>query len=79
MILPRICGLENTLIGALPRCPIALAAQTELVEAMSVGAVLFEMCAGAELDLALLPDLAPSYPHVSILCVNPGGGTPLLA
>ncbi|KAL0822035.1 hypothetical protein ABMA28_005407 [Loxostege sticticalis] len=60
----RICGLENTLIGALPRCPIALAAQTELVEAMSVGAVLFEMCAGAELDLALLPDLAPSYPHV---------------
>ncbi|XP_028166224.1 slowpoke-binding protein-like isoform X2 [Ostrinia furnacalis] len=60
----RICGLENTLIGALPRCPIALAAQTELVEAMSVGAVLFEMCAGAELDLALLPDLAPNYPNV---------------
>ncbi|XP_063829686.1 slowpoke-binding protein isoform X1 [Ostrinia nubilalis] len=60
----RICGLENTLIGALPRCPIALAAQTELVQAMSVGAVLFEMCAGAELDLALLPDLAPNYPNV---------------
>ncbi|KAL4714890.1 hypothetical protein ACJJTC_012562 [Scirpophaga incertulas] len=24
-----------------------------------------EMCAGAELELALLPDLAPHYPHVS--------------
>ncbi|XP_075980590.1 slowpoke binding protein isoform X2 [Anticarsia gemmatalis] len=60
----RICGLENTLIGALPRCPIALAAQLEHVEALSLGHVLFEMCAGAEIDLSLLPDLLPNYPHV---------------
>ncbi|XP_021202490.2 slowpoke-binding protein [Bombyx mori] len=60
----RICGLENTLIGALPRCPIALAAQLEVVEALSLGHVLFEMCAGTEIDLALLPDLTPTYPNV---------------
>ncbi|XP_026733230.1 slowpoke-binding protein [Trichoplusia ni] len=60
----RICGLENTLIGAQPRCPIALAAQLEHVEALSLGHVLFEMCAGAEIDLSLLPDLLPNYPNV---------------
>ncbi|XP_052755092.1 slowpoke-binding protein isoform X1 [Galleria mellonella] len=60
----RICGLENTLIGALPRCPIALAAPIDHVETLSLGHVLFEMCAGAELDLSLLPDLLPNYPHV---------------
>ncbi|CAB3234389.1 unnamed protein product [Arctia plantaginis] len=60
----RICGLENTLIGALPRCPIALAAQLEHVETLSLGNVLFEMCAGAEIDLSLLPDLLPNYPNV---------------
>ncbi|CAG9788910.1 unnamed protein product [Diatraea saccharalis] len=61
----RICGLENTLIGVAPRCPIALAAQSECVEPMSLGGVLYEMCAGAELDLSMLPDLAANYPHVS--------------
>ncbi|CAH1639324.1 unnamed protein product [Spodoptera littoralis] len=60
----RICGLENTLIGAQPRCPIALAAQLEHVEALSLGHVLFEMCAGTEIDLSLLPDLLPNYPNV---------------
>ncbi|XP_060804906.1 slowpoke-binding protein [Amyelois transitella] len=61
----RICGLENTLIGALPRCPIALAAPLEHVETLSLGHVLYEMCAGAELDLTLLEDLVPNYPHVA--------------
>lgn len=63
----RICGLENTLIGAAPRCPIALAAHLEHVEVLSLGHVLFEMCAGAPVDLTLLPDLQPNYPHVSML------------
>lgn len=66
-VLFRICGLENTLIGALPRCPIAQAAALEHVETLSLGHVLFEMCAGVELDLALIPDLLPTYPHVSSL------------
>ncbi|XP_026326304.1 slowpoke-binding protein isoform X2 [Hyposmocoma kahamanoa] len=60
----RICGLETTLIGALPRCPIALAASLDNVEALSLGHVLYEMCAGSEIDLSLLPDLLPNYPHV---------------
>ncbi|KAI5637808.1 slowpoke-binding protein [Phthorimaea operculella] len=60
----RICGLENTLIGALPRCPIALAAPLDNVEALSLGSVLYEMCAGAELDLTLLSELLPDYAQV---------------
>ncbi|XP_049875883.1 slowpoke-binding protein [Pectinophora gossypiella] len=60
----RICGLENTLIGAMPRCPIALAAPLDNVEALSLGHVLYEMCSASELDLALLSDLLPNYPHV---------------
>ncbi|KAJ2940395.1 hypothetical protein O0L34_g74 [Tuta absoluta] len=60
----RICGLENTLIGALPRCPIALASPLDNVEALSLGSVLYEMCAGAELDLTLLSELLPDYAQV---------------
>ncbi|XP_053610913.1 slowpoke-binding protein isoform X2 [Plodia interpunctella] len=60
----RICGLENTLIGALPQSPIALAT-LEHVETLSLGRVLYEMCAGAELDLSLLQDLVSNYPHVA--------------
>ncbi|XP_063626250.1 slowpoke-binding protein-like [Cydia splendana] len=56
----RICALENTLIGASPRIP----ATAEHVEALSFGRVLYEMCAGADLDLSLLPDLIPNYPHI---------------
>lgn len=59
----RISGLENTLIGAVPRCPL-LAAAPELAEVQSLGHVLFEMCAGQDTDLALLDDLASIYPHV---------------
>lgn len=54
------------MIGVLPRCPIALAAQLENVEALSLGQVLFEMCTAVDIDLALLPDLMSTYPHVSI-------------
>ncbi|XP_047992487.1 slowpoke-binding protein isoform X2 [Leguminivora glycinivorella] len=56
----RICALENTLIGASPRIP----ATAEHVEALSFGRVLYEMCAGADLDLSLLPDLMPNYLHI---------------
>ncbi|XP_073962134.1 slowpoke-binding protein-like isoform X2 [Choristoneura fumiferana] len=58
----RICGLENTLTGASPRCPCPVGA--EHVEALSLGRVLCEMCAGADSHRALLPDLMPHYPHV---------------
>ncbi|CAG9129554.1 unnamed protein product [Plutella xylostella] len=75
----RICGLENTLIGALPRCPIALAAPLEHVEALSLGQVLFEMCSGSDIDLSLLPDLMPNYPHVvEIIELIFGSRTPSL-
>ncbi|KAH9640306.1 hypothetical protein HF086_001658 [Spodoptera exigua] len=56
----RICGLENTLIGAQPRCPIALAAQLEHVEALSLGHVLFEMCGGD-----YRADLRPSHSYTA--------------
>ncbi|KAL4714895.1 hypothetical protein ACJJTC_012567 [Scirpophaga incertulas] len=74
-MLARICGLENTLIGACPRSLGGLQGglhqggqggqAADGVGAAALGAVLFEMCAGAELEFALLPDLAPHYPHVS--------------
>ncbi|CAG4942635.1 unnamed protein product [Parnassius apollo] len=60
----RICGLENTLIGALPSCPLAMLTAPEHVETLSLGHVLFEMCAGAETNVALLSELATNYPHV---------------
>ncbi|XP_068618082.1 slowpoke-binding protein [Battus philenor] len=60
----RICGLENTLIGALPRCPLVLASAPEIAESLALGHVLFEMCAGTETNMALLADLSPTYPHV---------------
>ncbi|CAH2093211.1 unnamed protein product [Euphydryas editha] len=59
----RICGLENTLVGATPRQP-ARSAALERVETLSLGHVLFEMCAGADTDLTLLPDLANNYSQV---------------
>ncbi|CAH0725483.1 unnamed protein product, partial [Brenthis ino] len=63
----RICGLENTLIGALPKPPNR-SLPPERAETLSLGHVLFEMCAGAETDLTLLPDLMPNYaPVVEII------------
>ncbi|XP_047535213.1 slowpoke-binding protein isoform X1 [Vanessa atalanta] len=59
----RLCGLENTLIGATPRPP-ARSAALERVETLSLGHVLFEMCAGTDTDLTLLPDLANNYSQV---------------
>ncbi|CAH2044185.1 unnamed protein product, partial [Iphiclides podalirius] len=60
----RICGLENTLIGALPRCPLLLVSGPEHAETLSLGHVLFEMCAAADTNMAMLADLAHDYPHV---------------
>ncbi|RVE48021.1 hypothetical protein evm_007333 [Chilo suppressalis] len=59
----RICGLENTLVGAAPRWAVSLTASSDTVEAVTLGGVLYEMCAAAPLDLARLHSLA-AYPHV---------------
>ncbi|XP_045774985.1 slowpoke-binding protein isoform X3 [Maniola jurtina] len=59
----RICGLENTLIGATPRSN-ARSLSAERAETLLFGHVLFEMCAGADTDLTLLPELCNNYPQV---------------
>ncbi|XP_014364448.2 slowpoke-binding protein [Papilio machaon] len=75
----RISGLENTLIGALPRCPLLVVAAPELAEVLSLGHVLFEMCAGQDTNMALLDDLAPIYPHaVDLIDQIFGARTPAL-
>ncbi|XP_013179810.1 PREDICTED: slowpoke-binding protein [Papilio xuthus] len=75
----RISGLENTLIGALPRCPLLVVAAPELAEVLSLGHVLFEMCAGQDTNMALLDDLAPLYPHaVELIDQIFGARTPAL-
>ncbi|XP_038222490.1 slowpoke-binding protein isoform X2 [Zerene cesonia] len=60
----RICGLENTLIGTTPRFPNTIAVPLQHAETLSLGHVLFEMCAAAETDFSLLPDLQANYPQV---------------
>nr|XP_032519229.1 slowpoke-binding protein isoform X3 [Danaus plexippus plexippus] len=58
----RICGIENTLIGAPPRQAIR-SLPLEHVESLALGHVLFEMCA-ADTDLALITDLPAVYSQV---------------
>ncbi|XP_052743401.1 slowpoke-binding protein isoform X1 [Bicyclus anynana] len=59
----RMCGLENTLVGAVPP-PAARTAPAERVETLLLGHVLFEMCAGADTDLTLLRELSGNYSQV---------------
>ncbi|CAK1555542.1 unnamed protein product [Leptosia nina] len=59
----RLCGLENKLIGAKGRSPNT-DVPLDHVETLSLGHLLFEMCAATDTDFLLLPELQPSYPQV---------------
>ncbi|XP_050677186.1 slowpoke-binding protein isoform X2 [Leptidea sinapis] len=75
----RICGLENTLIGAPPKFRYANSVPLEHVEALSLGYVMFEMCAATDTDISILPDFQANYPQVvEILEMIFGPRTPSL-
>ncbi|GBP49531.1 Slowpoke-binding protein [Eumeta japonica] len=61
----RICGLENTLVGASSRFLMS----TREPEPLALGYVLYEMCACTDLNVASIPacfaPLQPTYTHVT--------------